>query len=207
MLTDDGYYRQEDGLAMGSPPAPLLANGWMNKFDKYIEGNAKLYFQYMDDILRDMKCHDVEDKLKEINNLHPSLQFTCERETNNSIAFLDMLICRSEGKLTSTWHNKSTDTGLTMNYHALAPQKYKRSVVSGLVHRIYHACSTWENFHESLVKAKRILENNQYSPSFYERIINTLPPIERTLNKIIDTSSEHQDTERDEVKDVKLIKI
>ena len=42
MLTNDGYYRQEHGLAMGSPPAPLLANGWMNKFDKNIEGNAKL---------------------------------------------------------------------------------------------------------------------------------------------------------------------
>ena len=44
----------------------------------------------MDDILRDIKCHQVEDKLKEINNLHPSLQFTCERETSNSIAFLDV---------------------------------------------------------------------------------------------------------------------
>ena len=30
MLTHDGYYRQKDGLAMGSPPAPPLANGWMN---------------------------------------------------------------------------------------------------------------------------------------------------------------------------------
>lgn len=27
MLTHDGFYRQIDGLAMGSPPAPLLANG------------------------------------------------------------------------------------------------------------------------------------------------------------------------------------
>ena len=28
MLTHDGYYKQLEGLAMGSPPAPLLANGW-----------------------------------------------------------------------------------------------------------------------------------------------------------------------------------
>ena len=27
MQTHDGFYRQTDGLAMGSPPAPLLANG------------------------------------------------------------------------------------------------------------------------------------------------------------------------------------
>ena len=27
MLTHDGYYIQKDGLAMGSPPPPHLANG------------------------------------------------------------------------------------------------------------------------------------------------------------------------------------
>ena len=75
------------------------------------------------------------------------------------------------GKLSSTWYNKPTDTGLIMNYHALAPKRYKRSVVSGFVHRIYRACSTWDNFHTSLEKAKRVLEKNQYPPTFYEPII------------------------------------
>ena len=27
--THDGFYKQIDGLAMGSPPAPHLANGWL----------------------------------------------------------------------------------------------------------------------------------------------------------------------------------
>ena len=95
MLTCDEYYRQVDGLAMGSPPAPLLANGWLSKFDNAIGGEAKLYFRYMDDIL-------------------------------------------------------STDTGLTMNFHALAPRKCKKSVVSGFFYRIYRACSTWKCFHQGL---------------------------------------------------------
>ena len=29
MSTHDGPYKQIDGLAMGSPPAPHLANGWL----------------------------------------------------------------------------------------------------------------------------------------------------------------------------------
>ena len=33
MLTHDGCYRQKDGLAMGSPPAPPLANALLYKFD------------------------------------------------------------------------------------------------------------------------------------------------------------------------------
>ena len=55
MLTHDGYYRQIDGLAMGSPPAPHLANGWLNQYDDTIRGNAKLYFRYMDDVIKEGK--------------------------------------------------------------------------------------------------------------------------------------------------------
>jgi len=36
MMTNDGYYQQIDGLAMGSPPAPMLANGWLSKFDSFV---------------------------------------------------------------------------------------------------------------------------------------------------------------------------
>ena len=102
-----------------------------------------------------------------------------ENEVDHSIPFLDMKIYNNNGTLSSTWYTKPTDTGLIMNFHSLAPRKYKRSVVSGFVHRIYRACSSWFLFHESLVKAKNILEQNQYPPTFYEPIVNA------TLDKII----------------------
>ena len=70
-----------------------------------------------------------------------------------------------------TWYTKPTDTGLIMNFHSLAPRKYKRAVVSGFVHRIYRACSNWTLFHESLERAKTTLRDNQYPPIFYEKII------------------------------------
>ena len=44
----------------------------------------------------------------------------------------------------------------------------------------------WENFHNSLDKAKRILEKNQYPPTFYE-LINR-----RALNDILGISSDQQ---------------
>lgn len=34
MLTNDRYYQQIEGLAMGNPPAPLLENGWMHTYLK-----------------------------------------------------------------------------------------------------------------------------------------------------------------------------
>ena len=57
MLTHDGYYVQTEGLAMGSPPAPHLANGWMSQFDAHIKGESNLYFRYMDDILKKNKTN------------------------------------------------------------------------------------------------------------------------------------------------------
>ena len=173
MSTHDGYYRQIDGLAMGSPPAPHLANGWLSRYDPVIKGESRLYYRYMDDILKEEKRDNVDRKLHEINSLHANLKFTVEREQNHQLPVLDMKICHDpvSGRLVSTWYNKPTDTGLIMNFHALAPKRYKRSVVSGFIYRIHRACSTWELFHESLEKAKRILERNQYPPAFYEPII------------------------------------
>eukprot|EP00794_Sanderia_malayensis_P010390 gene10390-11471_t len=195
MLTSDGYYRQVNGLAMGSPPAPMLANGWMSKFDSLIRDEATLYSRYMDDIIREINNDHIDEKLREINNLHPSLKFTIEQENNAALPFLDMKIQRSDGKLSSKWYTKPTDTGVKMNFHALVPQRYKRSVVSGLVHRIYPSCSTWYNFHESLVRAKVILENNQYPSSFYD------PIIEKTLNKIVENRTEKENMDNTEGKE------
>ena len=43
--------------------------------------------------------------------------------------------------------------------------------MSGFVHRIFRACSSWEHINDSLQKAKKIMECNQYLPTFYDPII------------------------------------
>ena len=37
--TFNGFFKQIDGLAMGSAPAPHLANGWLCQLDDQIKGN------------------------------------------------------------------------------------------------------------------------------------------------------------------------
>ena len=180
MSTHDGYYIQKDGLAMGSPPAPPLANIWLANREKHIRDDAKLFDRYMDDILRSIQQSHIQEKHEQINRIHKNLKFTVEEEQDCKLSYLDMLMIRQGIRVSSTWYCKPTDTGLIMNFHALAPKRYKRSVVSGFVYRIYRTCSTWEYFHQSLQKAKEILEKNQYPPSFYDSII------EETITKILD---------------------
>ena len=121
---------------------------------------------------------EVQAKLAEINQLHPKLKFTIETEENGKIPFLDMEIVHVGNRLSSTWYVKPTDTGLIMNFHAVAPKRYKKSVAQSFVHRIHRCCSSWENVASSLQRAKEVLEKNQYPAQFHEPIIG------ETLNKI-----------------------
>ena len=142
----------------------------------------------MDDILRTIMESLIENKLSEINSLHPNLKFLLEVEQNDKLPFLDICIERHENMPPFTWYCKSADTGLILNFHAMAPKSYKRSVIQGFVYRIYRACSSWKKIHEGLIKAKDILERNQYPPNFYELIISAStenivkPSIEKVNN-------------------------
>lgn len=69
-----------------------------------------------------------------------------------------MCIERDNNNKTSTWYCKPAYTGLVLNFHAIATNRYKRSVIEVVVFRIYKTCSCWEIFHKSLTKAKEILE-------------------------------------------------
>ena len=183
-------YRQIDGLSMGGKPAPPLANIWLAKFEPAIRDTAKLFERYMDDIIREIKRQEIQAKLNAINQLHPMLKFTIENETDGKIPFLDMEIHHVGNSLSSTWYVKETDTGLIMNYHALAPKRYKKSVVQSFVHRIFRCCSSWELMTSSLERAKAVLDKNQYPAEFYEPIIGeTLNKIQRSMTQQITTEA------------------
>ena len=139
----------------------------------------------MDDSLCSVRKGEISERLAKINTLHPCLEFTYELEQEGKIPFLDMVIHNKSGKLTSSWYRKSTDTGLTLNYHALAPTKYKKSVVISFVHRIFRASSTWEYFHLGLEEAIGTLADNQYPSSF------VMPIIRSTIEKLV-CSDENQ---------------
>ena len=120
----------------------------------------------MNFIVRTMKVDLNENKLIEINLLYSKLKFTLEVEQNERLSFLDMCIEHNNNSLSSTWYCKPTDTGLLLNFHALTPKRFKRSVVQGFVFRIWRACSSEKSLHESLTKAKEI-SNETNSPMVF----------------------------------------
>lgn len=89
----------------------------------------------MDDVIGSIYEHKIEEKVQHINSLGENLPFTVECEEEGKIAFIDMKLIHERRKLSLSWYNKPTDTGLIINFHALAPKHYKRSV-SGVLSNV-----------------------------------------------------------------------
>ena len=137
------YYSQIDGVAMGSPLGPNLANlflayheeNWLNNCP--IQFKPTFFRRYMDDIflLFDSRNH-VKKFLKYMNSRHRNINFTYEEEQNNTLAFLDIKITRG-GKFVTSVYRKKTFSGVYLNYTSLLPIDYKRGLISTLLFRTY----------------------------------------------------------------------
>ena len=79
----------------------------------------------------------------------------------------------SDSKSETTWYMKPTSTSVTLNFNAIVPKKFIRAVVTSYVHRIYNACSTWLNFHESTEKSYDILKDNSHPKDYILSIVNS----------------------------------
>ncbi|CAF0937152.1 unnamed protein product, partial [Didymodactylos carnosus] len=97
----DQLYIQRDGVSMGSPLAPILADIFMehieNKVEQYPEQHRiKIMKRYVDDMffMIDGKHDDIEKLLEWFNQLHYKIKFTCENEKNYELPFLDVKIIR-----------------------------------------------------------------------------------------------------------------
>ena len=92
------FYEQVEGVAMGPPLSPIVANLYMEKFERQaIESfplKPKRWKRYVDDT--DVVWPHGEDNLvkflEHLNKKNSSIRFTMEMETNNSFPFLDVLI-------------------------------------------------------------------------------------------------------------------
>ena len=104
---------------MGFPLAPVLANifmgfhesKWLNKHNL---NKPKFYLRYADDILASFENEqDSLIFLNFLNNRHPNIKFSMEKQINHSIAFLDVFISgiNNQNVTLQTYH-ELTYTGL-----------------------------------------------------------------------------------------------
>ena len=137
-----------DGVAMGSPLSPVVANFYMERFEQRAITSFPLkprcWFRYVDDTFV-IWSHGEEELgrfLAHLNQVHPRIQFTVERETDNQLAFLDVLVLRrTDGSLGHKVYRKPTHTNRYLHKQLNHHPSQKRAVLKTLVDRARRICA------------------------------------------------------------------
>ena len=187
--------RQIDGVSMGSPLGPVIANIFMVELEKtlvpQLEESISLWYRYVDDTFTMIRKGHVEAVLDRLNGFHPSIKFTFEKEINQSIAFLDVKVIKKiDGSFDTDIHRKPTDTNVYVSWEAFAPKAWKTGTLKGLVRRALTICSTEEFQTKEISFLKKVYGEQNGFPS---RIIHDC--IHSVKRKIEEVNIPHDDAE------------
>ena len=200
-LFNKKVFKQVDGISMGNPLAPILAEFFMGHFEKEIfdtdhkrEFYPTNYFRYVDDILCFFREEEhIDAFLMCLNRVHNNIKFTVEKSINNSIPFLDIKLHMDNGVISTEVYRKDTFTGRLLNFKSVVPKTWKDGLINTLVHRAYHLSSTWHNFHKEIETIRNVLIFNDYPNWSLNRVLK------RFLNSLYaDNNNDNLTTKKEE---------
>ena len=146
ILFDQKYYRQIDGVAMGSTLGPTFGNTFLCHHE-----TTKL----LKNCLKSLKPVYYEISVEEIfvlfvkpeqalrfahymNKRHKNIKFSFEAEIGDFFSFLDVKICWKNDKFTISVFRKDKFSGVYTNFSSFAALEHK----FGLMHTILHGSFT-----------------------------------------------------------------
>jgi hypothetical protein len=117
------FYEQIDGVAMGSPLSPVIANSYMENYEERALDLAPhkplCWFCYVDDtfVIWPQGPDKLKDFLNHLNSITQCIQSTMKTETEGHLPFLDIDIYRRpDGSLGHKVYCKSTHTNLYLKH-------------------------------------------------------------------------------------------
>ena len=197
------FYDQINGVAMGSPLAPVWANLFMGHYEKewlsnYDRVPPSYYTRCVDDIFSVFNSHDEAKRFfSYLNSRHPNVKFTMETEVSNVVPFLDVLIDNRSNILNTTTYHKSTYSGLLLNFDSFTSRFYKISLIKCLIDRAYEINNTRASFQNDVTKIKETLKRNSFPPFLIDKITKCY------LNKV-HSNSDRSNPESDKTRFYKL---
>ena len=116
---------QVDGVAMGSPLEPGLADIFMIELEKAILPELteciKYWKRYLDDTISFVKLGTISYIITKLNSFDNNIQFTFEEEDKGALPFLDVLIRRKGNSILTTVFRTHTNNDIYLNWNTFAP--------------------------------------------------------------------------------------
>jgi len=140
-------HEQTDGVAMGSPLSPVIANFYMEDFEmkaiKTATHKPACWYRYVDDtfVIWPHGQEKLTDFLIHLNGIHNNIQITMEIEEAGHLPFLDIDVYRKkDSSLGHKVYCEPTHTNLYLHQKSYHHPANKHSVLSSLVHRAKVLC-------------------------------------------------------------------
>ncbi|KAK6178378.1 hypothetical protein SNE40_013173 [Patella caerulea] len=100
------------------------------------------YYRKVDETFVMLKVEDDPNcLLQHLNNQHPRIKFTMEKENCGIIPFLDVLVNRNGSTIQTSIYRKPTHTDQYIHYQSNHPIKVKAATISTLAHRAKEICN------------------------------------------------------------------
>ena len=177
---DGKICKQTDVVAIGSALGPSLANAflcfheqiWLNDCPE--DFKPVYYRRYVDDIFALFRSPDRLEKFTSyLNSKHKNIKFTYEKESNNSLPFLDILISRSENSFKTSVYHKPTFSGVYSNFHCFIYDQYEIGLIFTLLFRTFSIVSDFSRFHTEVSHLKDILRKKAFLIKLVDNCIKT----------------------------------
>ena len=191
------YYKQIDGVTMGTPLGPTLANLFLvYREHKWLEScsihfRRKYYRWYIDDIFLMFEHKDhVKKFLRYMISSHRNIKFTREKGSNDKISFLNISITRSENESVTWFYWKETFSGVYMNYNNFSPTNHKKGLIDTLSFRSYNKCVDYSILYNEIKYLKTIWQKNLspllFIDSCVKKVLDKLFITRKSSNTISD---------------------
>ena len=159
-----------DGVAMGSPLGPILANAFLCHFKKQWLSECspdilpKVFKIYVDDIFAMFLSQShLKEFMNYTNTKHPNIKFASEFEENDSVSILNVKITSRNNQLVTSGLREAIFKGVFNNFESFMPVAYKFGLVYTLFHCSFSICFSYEKFDEEIVLLKDIFNILNFS--------------------------------------------
>ena len=170
------FYKQIDGVFMGSPLCPVLANIIMTELESTIvkelvdKSLVKLYMRYVNNTLLLVKDKDINYIHKHLNSFDKNIKFTVDTFPDGKVHFLDIKVDKNHTDI----YYKDTHTGQCTSFHSQTPWHLKTAWIKALFHRANKICSSKQAFQQQINHIKMLMSWNAKPKHVHNSIINRL---------------------------------